>query len=529
MPQFHKFSFNFNAGELSPFLVSRTDLKKYDEGCQQLENFIILPYGGVIRRPGTQYLGKAKDADKRCRLIGFNFSVTTNFILELGHLYMRFWTNGVQVMDPTTPTNPLEKATPYLESELREIQYCQINDLMYLVHPSHPPQKLTRHADDNWTFEELSFKWPPLQDENIQNITITPDGTTGIINLNASSAIFSADDVGSVWQIGHNVAGASLTYIEVALGNANATSGAIRVRGPWSLTTYGTWSGEVRIERTIYETGITEIIRTYKNSVDGQRNVSTTGTEDKDCSLQLLFTTQGTAGSSTPMARLEFSNAIIYGLVKIGGLHSSTHVWATVVWGLAQTTATTHWSEAAFSKKWGYPRTVCLHEQRLLFGGTFKKPLAIHGSQIDDYENFQRGSQADHAFLFNLSANESNPVQWMIPQQKLLIGTAGDEWSLGPQNEDQALGPGNVNAKKQSNFGSAYLQARVVNEVVLFCQRQARRCASLRIPSKKTAGWRQISRFWPVISVEPDLPRQASPSNLIRSSGASARTESSLG
>ena len=74
---------------------------------------------------------------------------------------------------------------------------------------------------------------------------------------------------------------------------------------------------------------------------------------------------------------------------------------------------------------------MCLHEQRLVFGGTKRKPLSLHGSQIDDYENFQRGSLADQAYLFNLAANESNPVQWMITQQKLLLGTAGDEWSVG--------------------------------------------------------------------------------------------------
>jgi len=488
MPQFHKFSYNFNAGELSPFLVSRTDLKKYDEGCQQLENFIILPYGGVIRRPGTQFIGYAKYPNKACRLVGFNFSVTTNFILEFGHLYVRFWTNGVQVMDPAMPTNPLEKPTPYPESELREIQYCQINDLMYLVHPSHPPQKLSRLADDNWTFGELSFKWPPLLDENIKAININMTAASGNINMHATEAIWSADDVGSTWQIGHNMAGATQTWIEVPLNATSSDSTTIRVRGPWSFTTYGTWSGEIRIVRTIYSTGVSEIIRTYHNTVDGQRNVSTTGTENEDCSLKLSFITGGTAGSSNPIGRLEFSNAKVYGLVKITAIIGPQDVSGVVLWGLASAEPTPYWSEGAFSKKLGYPRTVCLHEQRLCFGGTRTKPLAIHGSQVDDYENFQRGALADHAFMFNLSANESNPIQWLIAQQKLLIGTAGDEWSLGAQNEDQALGAGNVKAQKQSNFGSAYLQARVVNEVVLFAQRQRKKLRELTYSFEKD-GW----------------------------------------
>jgi hypothetical protein len=527
---FHKLTLNFNAGELSPFLTSRTDVAKYESGCQLLENFIILPYGGVIRRPGTQWLGRAKFPDKRCRLVGFNFSVTTNFILEFGEKYIRFWTNGIQVAKPTSAVSAwvashayvvgdyvtnagtmyycttahtstttfdaskwnaqqvLERPTPYLEGDLREIQYCQINDLMYLVHPDYPPQKLQRLADDNWSFAELSFKWPPLQDENIQNITIAPSATSGAISLHASAPIWTADDVGGTWQIGHNMAGANQTWIEVPLVATSANAGPIRVRGPWSFTTYGSWSGEIRIIRTIFSTGVQETIRTYHNTVDGQRNVSTTGTEDQDCSLQLAFITGGTAGTSNPIARLEFANAKIYGLVKITQYLGPQDVQGAVVFGLVRAEATVYWSEGAFSKKWGYPRTVCLHDQRLIFGGSLKKPLTLHGSQIDDFENFQIGSAADQAFKFTISANESNPVQWITTQSKLLIGTAGDEWALGPQNTDQALGPGNVSARQQSSFGSAYLQARVVNEVVLFSQRQSKKIRELTFSFEKD-GW----------------------------------------
>ena len=533
---YHKIIQNFNAGELSPFLANRTDVAKYESGCQTLENMILLPYGGVMRRPGTQWLGAAKFADKPCRLMGFNFSVTTNFVLEFGEFYVRFWTNGIPVVTPIssytawvtthsyvvgdrvragTPEKVyvckiahssvdfaadlaagkwehehpvLEKITPYPATKLRQIQYCQINDIMYLTHPEYPLQKLTRVADDNWTFAEVAFKWPPLQDENIQNITITPSSTGGDITLTASAALFEAGDVGSTWQVGHNMAGQSQTYVEVALEATSNNSPAIRVRGPWSFTTYGTWQGEIRIHRTIYRTGVAEYIRTWRNNAPGQRNISSTGTEDEDCSMYIAFFTHGVAGSSTPMARLEFSNAAVYGLVKITGYSSPTVVQGTVAWGLAHAAATTRWSQPAFSQRWGYARTACLHEQRLCLGGSRKKPLSIHGSQIDDFENFQRGALADHAFLFNLSANESNPINWMLPQTKLLIGTAGNEWSMGATNEEQSLGPGNVQARQQSSFGSSFLQARVVNEVILFAQRQGHKIREL-VYSFQKDGW----------------------------------------
>ncbi|MEO6054817.1 MAG: hypothetical protein ABIP97_12470, partial [Chthoniobacterales bacterium] len=164
---------SFNAGELSPLLDARTTLEKYGSGCLALENFLIRPYGGVDRRPGTEYLGRAKYANKQCRLIGFNFSTTTRFILEFGEQYIRFWSNGLQVADPNSG-QPLEVSTNYLECELRQIQYVQINDVMYLVHPLHAVRKLSRIADNNWTCTDVSWTWPAFLDENTSAIKITP-------------------------------------------------------------------------------------------------------------------------------------------------------------------------------------------------------------------------------------------------------------------------------------------------------------------------------------------------------------------
>jgi hypothetical protein len=159
-----------------------------------------------------------------------------------------------------------------------------------------------------------------------------------------------------------------------------------------------------------------------------------------------------------------------------------------VVNDLGGTTATKLWSEGAFSSRRGFPRTVTLHEQRLIFAGTSHKPLTIWGSVTDDFENFRYSTNDDGAFSFSLSANESNPVNWMTSQGSLLIGTAGDEWTLGASDDTQSLGPTNVSAQRQSSYGSKYLQARIVNEVVLFCQRQGRKVRELTYAFEKD-GW----------------------------------------
>ena len=45
---------NFTAGELSPRLFGRTDIGRYENGAEVVENLLVQPHGGVTRRPGTQ-------------------------------------------------------------------------------------------------------------------------------------------------------------------------------------------------------------------------------------------------------------------------------------------------------------------------------------------------------------------------------------------------------------------------------------------------------------------------------------------
>ena len=51
-----------DAGELSPWLDSRTDIAKYAAGFRTLRNFIVLPQGGVTKRPGMEWRGALPSA-----------------------------------------------------------------------------------------------------------------------------------------------------------------------------------------------------------------------------------------------------------------------------------------------------------------------------------------------------------------------------------------------------------------------------------------------------------------------------------
>lgn len=47
--------------------------------------------------------------------------------------------------------------TPYPAADLAELAWLQSADVMYLTHPDHPPQKLSRHDHTDWTLAPLTF------------------------------------------------------------------------------------------------------------------------------------------------------------------------------------------------------------------------------------------------------------------------------------------------------------------------------------------------------------------------------------
>ena len=103
----------FTAGEISPRLEGRTNLEKYSQGLSDLTNMVVMPHGGVTRRPGTEYLGEVKSSSVKTRLIPFQFKTSDTYILEFGNQIMRVFRNDLQVLTSTAKTiTAITKANP---------------------------------------------------------------------------------------------------------------------------------------------------------------------------------------------------------------------------------------------------------------------------------------------------------------------------------------------------------------------------------------------------------------------------------
>jgi hypothetical protein len=200
---------NFTAGELSPRLYAHVDVNKYKNGLKTATNCRVLPHGPVIRRNGTQYIEDTKTHAKESRLLRFQFSQSSAYILEFGHQYIRFYRDGGQIQ---SGGSPYEVATTFDESELFEITYVQFGNTIYLAHSNHAPKKLVWTSDASWALSDIAFYPPATYEAGYKPVaTITPSATTGTsINFTASAAVFLPGDVGR--QI-HNLAGAGKASI----------------------------------------------------------------------------------------------------------------------------------------------------------------------------------------------------------------------------------------------------------------------------------------------------------------------------
>ena len=449
---------NFTGGELSPRLDGRTDLTKYSSGCSTLENLVVYPHGSAARRPGSTFLAEVANSANKTRLIPFEFSTTQTYMLEFSNLKMRVYkdsgavlegdktisaitkanpavvtasshgySNGDEIVitavggmtevngkrflvaDKTTNTFELqdkdgvdinsssfttytsggvsnkvfEIATPYTTAQLFDLKFAQSADVMYITHPEHEVEKLSRTGHTAWTLSDCSFTKGPMQDANTTTTTLNP---------------------------GQAAVGTGIALVASAVTGINGGSGFL----------------------------------------------------------------------ATDVGRFVFLND---GYAKITGVTNTTNATIEILTALDSASATANWQLGAFSDTTGHPSSVTFFEQRLVFAGTTEQPQTIFFSRSGDYENMDAnigGTVADDdAIIYTIASNQVNAIRFMTATRTLIIGTAGGEFTVSGGGTDSAVTPTNILIKKQSNHGSANVDAIAVGNATLFLQRAKRKIREL--------------------------------------------------
>lgn len=115
------------------------------------------------------------------------------------------------------------------------------------------------------------------------------------------------------------------------------------------------------------------------------------------------------------------------------------------------TTPVSDWTEIAFSRYRGWPRSITFHQDRLVFGGTRSWPGGIWMSQVGRHNNFNTGTGLDDEAIFvSLQSQQRQQICTVVSSDNLQILTTVGEWAIS----NKPLTPSAVDIKQHTSVGS---------------------------------------------------------------------------
>jgi hypothetical protein len=451
---------SFAGGEIAPELYGRMDLDKFQTGLAECENFIVLPHGPAQNRPGFAYVNTVASANFPVRLIPFSFSATETVVLEFGHYYVRFHTNGGTVLEPsktitaisgstvtipshgyspwdwvyiggrffpilTTTTNTItlidlfgeyaqpsgttaarvyQIGSPYGQNDIFDINYVQSSDVLTLVHPDYKPRELRRMGNTDWELKVISFAQALQPPDNLTQTTVKESGTTGARTYD------------------YVVTSVNITGVEESEASDPITSGETNLGQSTNRVTIN-WDAAAGADRYyVYK---------FQGGVFGYIGQTTdTSFVDTNIAPDTLRT--------PPEPALPF--------------------------------------EAAGD----YPSAVTYFDQRRVFAATDNNPQSVWMTKVASETNMTTSLpvQDSDAISFRIAARQQNRIRHMVPMSDLLLLTAGGEWRVFT-GSGEPLTAANMVARPQSYVGANNVQPVVTSLSAIYVSAQGSRFREL--------------------------------------------------
>lgn len=461
----------FAGGEITPAAWARSDLSLYEKSARTLRNMICMRHGGVVGRPGTEYVSTALNGGNQVRLIPFIFNETglgQSYVLEFGNLYIAFYQNGGNVISSSKTISSVTQANPAVVTAS--------------VHGFSNGDIITIEGVLGMT--QLNNGYFIVQNTTTNTFTMT-DLLGNVINSSSYSAYVSGGTANKIYIISSPYAQADLQSISfaqnadiVTLVHANyppmelARSSAIS----WSLTTIAfgptiATPGVPSLSGTIFGNGSRFYTVVAISQTQEESNVSQGG--GPSIADPTLTSPIGITWTAVP-------NAIAYKIY-----FTSVGTGAS---GYLTTTLSNSWSDDGsltpdysnnppltftnpFTSSGNYPSTVGFVQQRRAFANTKNNPVGFWISQTGDYYNFNTNiTPADSdSIISSLAGEEVNQIQAIFELKFGLMLTSGAEIYL-QGNGSGVITPSAINASTQSQYGASTLRPLKVSDVLIFQQ-----------------------------------------------------------
>jgi hypothetical protein len=469
---------SFSAGELSKKLFGRVDLPLYASGAARIENFEVVPTGGLVRRPGTRRHGSLAGP---CRLIPFIVNSTNSFLLEIGSTYIYIWQNGtllksdggVPIRFSSSDTMPLYSSL----EEIKEIQYAQTFNEIYLVHRNYPPYKIAWAGGTTFELVKLTFTG------NVDEIPFqTTQNYPGVITF-FNGRLWLGSTISEPQKIWASKPFDYTNFVQYETVITNST----RIRDPdLHIFTASITEGESLLTGTTQDLSTLDTVNDAKidrhvflgKAVKGGYELTyygddlswisnqinyyisgtgiTPGTKVKKITKTTILMDMQASVSSDPgsfsIQLVETAHSLTDYYVTGPGIDIGTKVLAASINTLSISTAAKKTSAfAIFSiQLWRDADSASSSDYDTIY---FSNDVTASGS----------------AFQFEIASDKNDGIKWMCSQNDLIIGTESSEWIV-----PASVTAINIQAVLNTRNGSAGIQAVMIGPSTMFFQQGGR-------------------------------------------------------
>lgn len=265
---------------------------------------------------------------------------------------------------------------------------------------------------------------------------------------------FANKQAGEVFAVNYKMEAGSVSYNSDDTGHSEVdyTSDIITTNGTVGFSTSGNWKGEFVIEYSLDGSTNWKVFRTIASeNAKTPNNVNIAGkiTDEADIVYIRMRVTSAITKDTYPLVAYFISDIFnVNSYYRIISKNSDTNAICECVKNnfliASGTTKVSHeWKESVFSISEGYPTTVGLYQNRLIFG----KDYMLWASKTNEFNDFYEPSQltASDPVSMSLLANKYHSIRNILTLRKFFVFSDDGEFGIASQaalsQTDKALLP----------------------------------------------------------------------------------------
>lgn len=375
----------FTAGELSPLLDRRTELKYVAAGLRRAANVEIYPQGGFRARRGTRRVAPVAATSIR----------QETFVASTGVVYDLVFTSTTIVILDAAGATVASLAHPFSVAQIQTLDYVQQLDTALMFHEDVAPRRL-RVTPSGWSIDQA-----PL--------TNVPSWDYGAVYTNGRPAIWEIEFIG----LTEGTPAAEKIAFKLTVSGVDTNAANVPVSSP----NVPNAAAMATLIRTMLET---------TNVVDPGIVVTVLS----NYRFQIRFEGTGNQGDGWAVSGTIINKAD-----------------AAIVAYKTQTGVTP--GEPIVSAARGWPRCAAFYQQRLIVGGFKGLPNGWMASVVGDYFNFDTTlAEANGAFVVPMDTGGGEIIRRIFAGRNLFIFTSAGEYWIADRNLSKTTPPVHVQASE---------------------------------------------------------------------------------